>query len=279
MTASTQTRIDRVLGHIRDNPAGDLSLDRLADIAALSRFHFHRTFHAMTGETVAEAVRRTRLNRAAVLLALGREPRAATARAVGYADPDAFARAFRTAFGLTPAAARRAGRVLPPILPPKKGVLPMFPVEIRSFPETRLAALAHHGPYPAIGATFDRLWHQMAAAGLVARIAGPAVALYHDDPAAVPASDLRADAALTIADDAQLPAGLTELVLPAGRAAVLTYRGPYAGLPEPWAWLYAGWLPASGEVPATRPPFERYLNAPATTAPADLLTEIVLPLA
>ena len=279
MSASAQTRIDRVTAHIRDNPADDLSLDRLADIAALSRFHFHRTFHAMTGETVAEAVRRTRLNRAAVLLALGRQSWAGVAHSVGYADADAFSRAFRAAFGQTPAAARRAGRVLPPILPPKKGALPMFPVEIRNFPEARLAALAHHGPYPAIGATFERLWQRLSQSGLADRIAGPAVALYHDDPSAIPASELRADAAVTIADDAPLPPDLSLLVLPAGRAAVLTYRGPYAGLPEPWAWLYAGWLPTSGETPAARPPFERYLNSPYNTPSTDLLTEIVLPLA
>lgn len=278
MSANAQTRIDRAVAAIRDDPAGDLSLDRLADVAALSRFHFHRTFRALTGETVAEAVRRTRLNRAAVLLAVGRTPVAGVGRAVGYADADAFARAFRAAFGLTPAAARRSGRVLPPILPPEKGALSMFPVEIRDMPPVRLASMAHHGPYPAIGATFGRLWQTLASAGLAGRITGPAVALYHDDPAAVPANELRADAAVPLAPGTALPTGLSDLALPGGRAAVLTFRGPYAGLPEAWSWLYAGWLPSSGETPAARPPYERYLNAPDQTAAADLLTEIVLPL-
>jgi AraC family transcriptional regulator len=53
-----------VIDHIHANPAGDLSLDALADVAALSRFHFHRVFHAMTGETAADAVRRVRMHRA-----------------------------------------------------------------------------------------------------------------------------------------------------------------------------------------------------------------------
>jgi len=58
----------RVLKHIHTNPDADLSLDALADVAAMSRFHWHRVFSAMTGETCARAVRRIRLNRAACWL-------------------------------------------------------------------------------------------------------------------------------------------------------------------------------------------------------------------
>ena len=60
MPPGYQDRIDRVIAHIRQHLAGDLSPDALAEVAALSRFHFHRSFTAVTGETVAEAVRRPR---------------------------------------------------------------------------------------------------------------------------------------------------------------------------------------------------------------------------
>lgn len=60
MANDYERRLMRVLDYIHDNPAGDLSLDALADVAALSRFHFHRVFRAMTGQTVAQAVRRLR---------------------------------------------------------------------------------------------------------------------------------------------------------------------------------------------------------------------------
>jgi AraC family transcriptional regulator len=64
MSAPYEQRILRVLNYIHDTPAGDLSLDQLADVAAMSRFHWHRVFHAVTGETCAQAVRRIRLHRA-----------------------------------------------------------------------------------------------------------------------------------------------------------------------------------------------------------------------
>ena len=44
---------------------GVLSLERMATIAAMSPFHFHRLFHAWSGETLNEFVRRRRLDVAA----------------------------------------------------------------------------------------------------------------------------------------------------------------------------------------------------------------------
>ena len=73
-------------------------------------------------------------------------------------------------------------------------------------------------------------------------------------------------------------APLEQVTLPAGRHAVLTYQGPYAGLPAAYDQLFGLWLPQSGEEPADSPVFEIYLNSPMDTAPDDLLTEICLPL-
>ena len=57
MANDYENRLLRVLDYIHNNPAGDLSLDQLADVAALSRFHFHRVFAAIMGETAANALR------------------------------------------------------------------------------------------------------------------------------------------------------------------------------------------------------------------------------
>lgn len=278
MPASYQDRIDRVIAHLRQNLSGDLSLDALADIAALSRFHFHRIFAAMTGETVAEAVRRARLNRASQLLAATRRPLAAIAAEVGYPNSDSFSRAYREAFGHTPGQTRRDGVMPKPLLPNRKGVIPMHDVAIRTLPDLRLVALPHVGPYFQIGQTFDALMRRIGQAGLMARLAGPAVGVYHDDPSSVPASELRAHAGMQLADAAPVPPEFDDVTLPGGRCAVLTLKGPYTGIPAAWTWLYGDWFPASGEEPADRAPFEIYRNSMADTAPADLVTEICVPL-
>jgi AraC family transcriptional regulator len=72
------------LQYIHENPDGDLSLDALADVALMSRFHWHRVFHAMTGETCAQAVKRIRLYRASSWLLGTDKTVAEIATAVGY---------------------------------------------------------------------------------------------------------------------------------------------------------------------------------------------------
>jgi AraC family transcriptional regulator len=106
MANATERRILRVLDHIHDNPTGDLSLDALVDVAALSRFHFHRLFRAMTGETMAQTVRRMRTQRAAVALVQSAALLSASARDIGYPDTASFTRAFHDTYATSPAAFR-----------------------------------------------------------------------------------------------------------------------------------------------------------------------------
>lgn len=277
MSNGYERRIRRVVDYIHDHPAGDLSLDALADVAALSRFHFHRVYAAIVGETAASTVRRMRLHRAAVALVYGTDPVATIARSVGYPQTQSFSRAFSGHYGLTPAAFRKQGELRPfPLHLPMKGPL-MFPVTIRTEPPRRLAAVAHKGPYPEIGRAFETLSSTIAARGLFGQV-GKMIAAYYDSPADVKPADLRSHAGFEMPPDVTLSAPLEELRLPGGRHAVLTFKGPYAGLQAAYDQLFGLWLPQSGEVPADSPVFEVYLNSPMDTAPADLVTEICLPL-
>lgn len=271
-------RIDRVMRHIRLNLAGDLSLDTLAGVAALSRFHFHRMFRAMQGETVAEAVRRTRLNHAAQLVSTTALPMARVAAACGYPNVQSFTRAFRAAFDAAPRTVRLFGQMPKPVLPKDQGIIPMHPVQIETHPARPVLALLHTGPYAAIGPTFDRLGAAIAHHGLGPAIAGPGVGIYHDDPETTPQQQLRAHAGVVVAAGTAPPDGLEALNLPGGRVAVLTLKGPYAGIAAAWSWLYGHWVPASGEEPADQPAYELYPNGPADTAPPDLVTLVCVPL-
>lgn len=67
--------------------------------------------------------------------------------------------------------------------------------------------------------------------------------------------------------------------LPAGPCAVLRYQGPYASMHAAYRWLFGQWLPQSGQAPGTHPVYEHYLNDPRQVPPAELLTDIHLPLA
>lgn len=277
MANDYEKRLIRVWDHIHDNPAGDLSLDALADVAALSRFHFHRVFHAMTGQTVAQAVRRLRLYRASVMLLSDTLAIDRVARAVGYDKARSFSRAFTEAYGLSPLAFRARAEQRPPPLTFRKGVTRMYPVEIRDEPARRIGALPHVGPYNEISRAYDKLGTVIGSRGLRPQARGM-VAVYHDDPSAMPAAELRSHAGVVFGPEVTLDAPLEVLTLPAGPHAILHFRGPYSGLAAAYDQLFSDWLPQSGREPADSPVFEAYLNTPMDTAPEDLLTDICVPL-
>ena len=276
----TEKRILRVLDYIHDNPAADLSLDALADVAAMSRFHWHRIFRAMTGETAAQAVRRMRMHRAALALVETADDVGQIARAVGYANTASFARAFTEHFGHSPIAFRARNQPPREALTDQKGhsVMTEYPIEIRTEPARHLAAMPHQGPYPEIGRAFEKLGGLAGARGLFAK-AGRMVGVFYDDPSAVAPDALRSHAGMEMSQDEPLESPLETVDLPAGRHAVLTFTGPYAGLTAAYDYLYCHWLPASGERPADSPAFEVYLNSPMDTPQDGLVTEVMLPLA
>jgi AraC family transcriptional regulator len=272
-----EARLTRVIDHIHDHPAGDLSLDALADVAALSRFHFHRLFRAVIGETAAQSVRRVRMQKASFALVMGDHPIPRIARDVGYPNAASFVRTFTEAFSMSPQAFRKRGELRPFHRNPAPEMTLMYPVEIRHEPARRLAAMPHRGVYFEINRAFEKLSTAMAARDLFAH-ARHMIGVFYDDPTSVKPEDLRSHAAFEITSDVPLTAPIEEVHLPAGRQAVLTYKGPYAGLPAAYDQLYAIWLPKSAEEPADHPAFEVYLNSPMNTAPDDLLTELHLPL-
>ena len=106
----------------------------------------------------------------------------------------------------------------------------------------------------------------------------PMVAIYEDDPDAVPEAALRAVAGVVVGPEAEVPEDLETRVVPAGRYAVMRYTGPYSSMHAAYLWLYGQWLPTSGHEPRNHPVVEEYLTDPATTPPAQAVTDILLPL-
>lgn len=278
MPVNYEKRILRVLKYIHENPAEDLSLDRLADVAAMSRFHWHRVFHAMTGETCAQAVRRVRLHRAAGWLIHQNEPIADIAARVGYPNVQSFSRAFSEGFGISPGAFRNKGRFCRPPKQRSKGMFKMFEIETKQIPNRRLAALLHKGAYTETGSCFEKLASTASSHNLWPQVQGM-IGVHYDDPNVVSEADLRCHAGMIVPQEADIPDGLEEVRLPGGSYAVLHYKGPYTVIKVAYDYLYGDWLPNSGREPADAPCYEYYLNEPSNTAPEDLRTDICLPLA
>jgi AraC-like DNA-binding protein len=98
--------VTRAARLIDRDPSVTLKLDELAREAAMSRYHFVRTFARLTGVTPHQYVRRARLRTAAVRLASDDAPIIEVAFGCGFRDVSNFNRAFRAEFGTNPGALR-----------------------------------------------------------------------------------------------------------------------------------------------------------------------------
>ncbi|MBX3484956.1 GlxA family transcriptional regulator [Phenylobacterium sp.] len=103
-------RFADLMDWMRAHLAEPLTVERLADRAAMSPRNFARAFAAETGTTPAKAVERLRLEAARTEVETGRAPIDHVAGLVGFGDPERMRRAFLRAFGQPPQALRRAAR-------------------------------------------------------------------------------------------------------------------------------------------------------------------------
>ena len=99
---SNRHRILQVQLYIERHLYDELPRKRLAEVAHLSPYHFHRIFRATVGEGVAEYVRRVRLERAAIALKATTDSVTQVAFDAMYGSHEAFTRAFRRQFGVSP---------------------------------------------------------------------------------------------------------------------------------------------------------------------------------
>jgi AraC family transcriptional regulator len=94
--------IDRVTEYVDADLAATITLDRMADVAALSPFHFARAFKATTGLAPHRFVTARRLEAAKVALLTSNVSVVRVAHQVGFSNVSHFRRVFRRELGVTP---------------------------------------------------------------------------------------------------------------------------------------------------------------------------------
>ncbi len=112
--------MSRALRYVEANLDEPLNPECLADVACFSRFHFHRVFRAVVGESVMDHVRRLRLERAAYRLKTSHEMVGTIAFDAGYGSQEAFTRTFQAYYGIPPRMFRYSHA--PYILPAASGI-------------------------------------------------------------------------------------------------------------------------------------------------------------
>jgi AraC family transcriptional regulator len=104
--------INCAIDHIEKSLAQPLTIRETAQAAGYSRFHFDRLFLAMTGETPGRYIRKRRLTEAARELVTSRKRLLDIALDYQFDSQEAFTRAFKRMFRISPGAYRRRGRLV-----------------------------------------------------------------------------------------------------------------------------------------------------------------------
>jgi AraC family transcriptional regulator len=254
-------------GRLDDPP----SLAELASAAAVSPFHFHRIWRALTRETVGQTILRLRMEASQELLLVKDANVTETATALGFGTPQSFARAFRRHTGLTPSKHRSSQ---PSVA--EKDTRDMK-VSIDRRGEIMVVALRREGkPYTELNATFGQVWSWAEATDILKYLCG-IYGIPLDDPTSVADDELRYDACLALGVTSA-PEPFRVLQLPAGEYACLRHFGSYDGLEAGTQYVMGEWLLNSGREPADFPILHNFINDPDQTPVDELMTDILLPL-
>jgi AraC family transcriptional regulator len=265
-----QRRLHKVIDYIDRHLDEALDLPTLAGVASFSSFHFHRLFHALTGEPLGDYIRRRRVELAAMrLLSQPDLTVLEVALGVGFSSSEAFARAFRARYACTPSAWRKSKRdqanrktsQTPRFVGRKTGDTSRpetaMKVKLIDRDPVQVAYLRYSGP---VGPSIGNFWMQIVAPWLGANnlYGRERFGISLDDPTVTKTGTIRYDACVVSPEDETLTGNPQRKEIPGGKYAAMPFKGTGADIGAAWAALLRDWLPKSGMQLDSRPFFEYY---------------------
>jgi AraC family transcriptional regulator len=252
----------KALWYIESHLGGALTLDEISAIGGVSRFHMVRAFAAATGLSVMRYVRARRLSNAARALASGAPDILSLALDADYGSHEAFTRAFRDHFGVTPESVR-AGTCLDhlklqePILMVSTALDHLKPPRFETGPALLVAGIGERINQDNNGAGIPSQWqrfHQTIGnvPGRIGKVAY-GVCCNGDD-----AGNFDYIAGVEVTDFSDLPHEFQSVRIPEQRYAVFTHPDHVSTIRRTINTIWNQWLPGSGMKAADASCFERY---------------------
>ena len=251
----------KALWYIESHLATALTLDEISGIAGVSRFHMVRAFAAATGFSVMRYVRARRLTEAARALAAGAPDILSLALDADYGSHEAFTRAFRDHFGITPEAVRTCAcldhlKLQEPILMDSTLTDNLKPPRFTTGKAFLVAGVGDRFSHDN-GAGIPGLWqhfHQTVdmIPGRIGKVAY-GVCCNGDD-----AGNFDYVAGVEVADFSDLPREFSRVRIPEQKYAVFRHGEHISTIRRTVNTIWNHWLPASGFQIADAPNFERY---------------------
>lgn len=288
-TSEYISRINRVFDYIENNLDNNFTLNELAKVSLFSKYHFHRIFNAITGETPFQFIQRIRIERSAALL-INKKNESITeiAYRCGFTDISIFSRNFKKRFNKSPKEWRNdknsnLNQVQSNIEQEKNKISTYFcksskqikwrtnmklnkNVEIKELQDITVAYVRHIGAYQGNSQLFEGLWNKLFAwagpRGLLNQKNIKSIALYHDDPNITEGSKLRTSICITVPDEQKVDGDIGKMKIEGGNYVVARFELTENDFTDAWNWVFGNWFPQSGYQPDDRPCFEMYPEEP-----------------
>jgi AraC family transcriptional regulator len=251
----------KALWFVESHSGQDITLDDVAKVAGVSRYHLSRAFGLATGHPVLRYVRGRRLTEAARSLAAGARDILAVALDAGYGSHEAFTRAFRDQFGLTPEMVRAQGNL--------NNIELMEPIKMDETLLTRLEPPRFENGRTLLIAGISERYSSQTSANIPAQwqrfipylghIPGQigrvtyGVLCNSDD-----AGNTEYISGVEVSDFSRVPPELSRLRIPEHKYAMFFHRDHISTIRRVWFTIFNKWLPESGYKLAEAPEFERY---------------------
>lgn len=281
--------IDDIVAHLEE----PLRLERVARAAKMSPFHFHRVFQVLVGETIADFVKRLRLERALFMLAHGREKSLTRiALACGFTSSSDFSRCFKQRYGTAARAfdidgwRRKQGSKLAAAgaealhlkHEPRGGGTRNpdgFAVKIRALPARTVAYIRVRDPYKpgAVLKATERLMAWAERRGVADR---QWLGYQWDNPEIASLEDCQYHIAVE-AEDFAARGEIGRYRFPPMVVAEVEIRGGIDLELRALHWIFGTWLPGSGYEPDDQPCFEAFIGRPFAHGTAHFELKAQLP--
>lgn len=285
------SRINRTCDYIEKNIDKLFTLEELAGVANFSKYHFHRVFFGLCGETPFQFIQRIRLEKSAILIATQpNETLSEIGYRCGFTDISVFSRNFKQHFQKTPSQYRTEKRKNSNHRQTKSNdIQPDFfarsyfchesqtlkwrtnmtlnkGVEIKEFPKMTVAYIRYTGAYKGDEKLFERLWNKLFSwAGPRNLIGGPgfkSLVIYHDSIEITDESKLRMSVCITVPPETKTDGEIGKMELEGGNYVVARFEVNAEQFHQAWQWVFSEWFPQSGYQPDDRPCFELYSEEP-----------------
>ncbi len=251
--------VSKAIWFIESHGAGEINLDDIAAVAEVSRYHLSRSFALATGSPVMQYVKGRRLTEAARALASGAPDILTVALDAGYGSHEAFTRAFRDQFGVTPETVRaqrslKTIQLVESIAMDETLLENVDPVRFEDGKAMLIVGLSERcGEVMNAPAQWQKFVPYLG--NIPGQIGWTTYGVLCNNGGV---GGMEYVCGVEVTDFTRVAAELSTLRIPEQKYAVFFHAGHVSTIRQTWMTIFDKWLPESGYKASGGPEFERY---------------------